>query len=218
MNLRKESKNGVQIFFVEKDLYQKISKIDLKNKFLKLKNAVFCKEIDNLDLKNQKVEIWISQPFYGDFEIVYEDSEIFEKFLVPKNKLERQKYNFTGFLTNSLILKNNHILSYSIQNISKHKDIDQNGLCYRERLRKRGKINSGEGYELCNGCNHSNHSEVLAVEKILQKNPKEQELQNLTAYLYGHWWSCANCSQNMSKLGVKKLIICKSWVEKFLNI
>ena len=215
MNLKTEFKNGAKIFFVEKELGEENSKINSQNKFLELKQAIFLKKINNFDGK--EIEIWINQPFYGNFEINYQDSDFFENFSLPQNATERQKHNLKGFITTTLLIKNNQILTSATQDTSEHKDVDKNGFCYRERLKNQNKIQSGQGYQLCEGCNNQNHSEVLAIQKFLQDNPKEN-LQNSTAYLYGHWWSCSNCSQKMLDYEIKELVICKKWTENFLAI
>jgi Cytidine and deoxycytidylate deaminase zinc-binding region len=214
---------GVKIFFLNIDLtYQEKNKTlqkILPKQLPDLKTAVFLKQ-ENL------IQIWVDQPFFGDFEISYEDSDFFDKILKPQNNLERTKTGFAGFITSSLFAKDAKILSFATQNTFKHKEIDKNGFCYRERLRHKNLLKSGEGYELCDGCNSQNHSEALAIQKFLEnKNIQnlqnqclQNSLKNCDAYIYGHFWSCSSCSQKMKKMGVQKIIFCKKWVESLLEI
>jgi len=103
----------------------------------------------------------------------------------------------------------------------------------REALKKVTPIPSGSGYEINPGSDPENHSEARALYRYfgvqkeadyLQalKDPvnsqKVQDLQNSTCYLYGHWWSCKDCSRKMEAAGIKKLILSKEWVKKYLNL
>jgi hypothetical protein len=210
---------GAKIFFLKMDLtFQKenknLQKI-LQKQIPELKMAVFLKQ-------ESSIQIWIDQPFFGNFEISYQDSEFFDKILKPQNDLERAKTGFNGFITSTLFARNTKILSFATQNTFKHREIDKNGFCYRERLKNKNLLRSGEGYDLCDGCNSQNHSEHLAIQKFLENKNNIQNLQNglrnSDVYIYGHFWSCSSCSQKMEKVGIQKIIFCKKWTENLFGI
>ena len=224
MNLKTENKKGVKLFLLETNLPENLldktldqsPNQNLADNFVELKTAVFLETIQ-FPKQKKEVQIWIGQTFFGDLKISYQDSEFFEKYLLPQNQLERQKHNFKGVITSTLIAKNDQILSFATQNTSLHKDIDESGVCFRERLRKAGKLETGQSYEICEGCNQNNHSEILAIQKALQ-NHFEEDLKDSTAYLLGHYYSCSNCSKKLEEVGIKEIIVSKKWVKNYLEV
>ena len=68
---------------------------------------------------------------------------------------------------------------------------------------KRG-IPTGQGYELCEGCHPKNHGEPKAV-----KDAKEhgKDTNGADAYLWGHWWCCEPCWNEMIKAGIKDVYL-----------
>lgn len=68
---------------------------------------------------------------------------------------------------------------------------------------------TGEGYELCPGCDPKNHAEPTAL-----------KLAGLAAYgadvyLYGHWWYCQSCWQAMISAGIRNVYLVAGATEKF---
>jgi deoxycytidylate deaminase len=77
----------------------------------------------------------------------------------------------------------------------------QKGLC----VRKWFKIPSGKGYGLCPGCvTNQNHAESTAAKRWI-KNSDFKEGADL--YLWGHWWCCKDCWDNMIKAGIKDVYL-----------
>jgi len=56
---------------------------------------------------------------------------------------------------------------------------------------------TGEGYELCEGCNYPNHAEYKAV----------QGQSGGTLYLLGHAYACEPCKEACLKAGVEVKIL-----------
>ena len=52
----------------------------------------------------------------------------------------------------------------------------------------------------------------LTIRKMLQT------LKNSVLFLYGHWWSCKDCSDKIEKVGIKSVFISKKWVENNLSL
>lgn len=67
-------------------------------------------------------------------------------------------------------------------------------------------IPTGEGYELCEGCHPKNHGEPKAIKdaKDNGKDPKSADI-----YLWGHWWCCEPCWNEMIKAGIKDVYLLK---------
>lgn len=55
---------------------------------------------------------------------------------------------------------------------------------------------TGEGYELCDGCNYPNHAEYKA----------SQGLKGGTCYLFGHHYACALCENELKKRNIDLVI------------
>lgn len=107
------------------------------------------------------------------------------------------------------------------------------GLDIREALKYFIEIPTGTGYDLNPGNHPSNHAEARALFSYLgvenetdydqalispQQQAKVNLLRGATCYLYGHWWSCQDCSRKLHKAGISKLVICKTWVQEYLQL
>jgi dihydrofolate reductase/deoxycytidylate deaminase len=163
-------------------------------------------------------EIWIKQP-YKDLEITIENHPNFE-LIQAKITEEKAKFNLNLPMTGSLLVKSENQIIVT-QDLSKHK-LENLGdsICVREKLRKQDLVKTGQYYDLegkiiCEGCFGTNHSEYLAVAEAQEKN---LGFQNGICYLYGHYWSCQSCQQALKSIGIKKIILDKAFVGKFLNI
>lgn len=53
---------------------------------------------------------------------------------------------------------------------------------------------TGQGYELCKGCDYPNHAEYKACQK--------GGLEGATLHLFGHTYACDPCKVAMEKAGV----------------
>ena len=63
---------------------------------------------------------------------------------------------------------------------------------------------TGEGYELCDGCNPMFHSEASAVRDMQTKN---ENGTNADLYLWGHWWCCKDCWDSMISAGIRDVYL-----------
>ncbi|MDP3985319.1 MAG: deaminase [bacterium] len=80
-------------------------------------------------------------------------------------------------------------------------------ICRRKELG----CKTGEGYELCPGCDPKNHAEPSAI-----KNATE-DIRGADVYLYGHWWCCESCWQAMISAGIRNVFLVEGATEKFFN-
>ena len=107
------------------------------------------------------------------------------------------------------------------------------GLDVREALKHFIPLPSGVGYDLNPGSHRDNHSEARTLfgwfgvtnetelDEALADPQNEEKLDKLrgsTCYLYGHWWSCADCSRKMEKVGVTKVVMSRQWVKGHVGL
>ena len=173
------------------------------------------------ETKNNK-SIYIQQPnsSFGIIPTSYGDLPLFDILqseidTVMTNRLNKVwEYRITG----AMFVKNNQIIASGTQNPNLHqfsKNTDK--FCIREQLKADGKWKSGDSYSVCAGCNYPNHAESQAI--INAKNlGKLEELKNSTLCELNHWWICDSCTDKLIAVGVKDIILCKTWTQKFLEI
>lgn len=167
-----------------------------------------CILFERTTKNNQIHEIYIKHPYLSKkFTTTYDDDM---KFFDYGKDVYAYADNTLGQITTTLYEKNDTIITYA-----------SNGgpLFHREHgcERVRLHIPTGQGYDLCMGCNPINHSELRAIERA-KTYGKAKELHGANAYLYGHWWSCIDCSNGLEKAGIKHLHLSKSWTRAFLEI
>lgn len=63
---------------------------------------------------------------------------------------------------------------------------------------------TGEGYELCDGCNYSNHAEIKAIEKA---SVLGADISGATLFLLGHTYACEPCKAKAEAYGLNILIV-----------
>lgn len=68
---------------------------------------------------------------------------------------------------------------------------------------------TGEGYELCAGCDPKNHAEQSAIRNAIVP------VTDADLYLYGHWWCCKSCWQAMITAGIRNVYLVEGATEKF---
>jgi len=63
---------------------------------------------------------------------------------------------------------------------------------------------TGQGYELCEGCDPKNHSEPSAIRDARSRgfNTGGADL-----CLWGHWWACEPCWKAMDEAGIKNFYL-----------
>ena len=110
-------------------------------------------------------------------------------------------YAFTNSLDKNMpnavvIVKDNKIIGLGANGSNYH---DLNGC---ERIKKG--IPTGEGYELCEGCHPKNHGESKAINDAKQK---ENDTNDASIYLWGHWWCCKDCWDKMISANIKNLFL-----------
>ena len=96
----------------------------------------------------------------------------------------------------AVIVKDGNLIGIGANGSEYH----DNNECERVKL----KCKSGEGYELCEGCHPDNHSERSA---ILDSKEKNNNLSGADLYLWGHWWCCEKCWDEMISVGIKDLYL-----------
>ncbi len=75
--------------------------------------------------------------------------------------------------------------------------------CIRHLL----KIPSGEKYWVCPGCaGNESHAESRVCKKILRSGIPDRPLD---LYLWGHWWCCNVCWDNMLKVPISNIYLLK---------
>jgi deoxycytidylate deaminase len=88
-------------------------------------------------------------------------------------------------------------------------DFHKNTFCVRRFL----KIKTGTKYWLCPGCSSSrHHGETRAVKDALKN---KGSIQGADLYLYGHWWCCRPCWDEMIKAGIDKVYLVEGATELF---
>ncbi len=72
---------------------------------------------------------------------------------------------------------------------------------------------TGEGYDKCkNICQQTGHAEANAVKEMMA-NYSESEYQGADLYLYGHWWCCKNCWEEIEKGKIANIYLLEdSWI------
>lgn len=127
------------------------------------------------------------QIFYVPADNIY--IKIAKEFAL-KNSLDKVMPNA------SILLKQNEVIAMAANGSDFHK----NNICQRIVL----KMPTGQGYELCEGCHPKNHSEAKAIRQsnIENRNPQDADL-----YLWGHWWCCEPCWQEIEKAKIRNVFL-----------
>lgn len=66
---------------------------------------------------------------------------------------------------------------------------------------KREGYPTGEGYELCEWCQYTNHAEYNAV--------RHSDVKGGHLYLFGHTYACEPCLKECQLQGIKEVTICE---------
>lgn len=90
--------------------------------------------------------------------------------------------------TLAMVVKDGEILSYGTNE-------------HLEPCKREG-YPTGEGYELCEYCQYTNHAEANAVKgKSFPKGAK--------VLLFGHYYACDPCKEAVKNAGIKEITICE---------
>jgi deoxycytidylate deaminase len=71
-------------------------------------------------------------------------------------------------------------------------------------LRKLFKVETGKKYWMCRGCQPHNHAEQKAIRKA---EKYDISLEGASLYLWGHWWACKSCCDQMRRVGITTLYL-----------
>lgn len=66
---------------------------------------------------------------------------------------------------------------------------------------KREGYPTGEGYELCEYCQYTNHAEYNAV--------RHSDVKGGRLYLFGHYYACEPCKKECQLQGIEGITICE---------
>lgn len=105
----------------------------------------------------------------------------------------------------AVVVLNNEVVGIGANGSDYHKT----HVCERVRLGSK----TGEGYELCEGCHPKNHSERKAISNSRERGALGE---GSDLYLWGHWWCCEPCWQEMLSAGIKNVYLMEG-SEKLFN-
>jgi deoxycytidylate deaminase len=118
-------------------------------------------------------------------------------FQHPTGAVVVHEGNIVGTGANQSALKNKKLI-----------EIHKNGFCVRKFL----KIPSGQKYWLCPGCSSCrHHAETRAVKDAI----KNKSAKGADLYLYGHWWCCQPCWDEMIAGGIRDVYLVDTADELF---
>lgn len=90
-------------------------------------------------------------------------------------------------------------------------NLHRKGACVRKVL----KVRSGTKYWLCPGCStNEDHAESGAIKAAMAKVGAENT-RGADVYLYGHYWACEPCWNNMIRGGVNQLFVVENAFDLF---
>ena len=105
----------------------------------------------------------------------------------------------------AVVVKNNQVIGLgSIGNNPTH-------LQGCERIKQN--MPTGQGYDLCDGCNPKFHSEPSAIRDAQSKG---NDTSGADLYLWGHWWFCEPCWNAMIVTGVRNVYLLENSRNAFL--
>ncbi|HYF96458.1 MAG TPA: deaminase [Patescibacteria group bacterium] len=122
------------------------------------------------------------------------------KYMANAKKVAKEHSLDEAMPTGSVIIKDGRMIGYGANGSDYHK----NNICERVRLN----IPTGQGYDLCEGCHHKNHSEVSAIRQA-KVDGNAKDLSGAALYLWGHWWCCEPCWSAMIENGISKIFLLK---------
>ena len=117
--------------------------------------------------------------------------------------------------TGAVIVKNEEVIGKGANYSAYHAEHG----CERKKLG----CPTGEGYELCEGCNPKYHAEPSAIRNALENlsvgtgfKPFPQPLKDSSLFLWGHWWCCKDCWAAMIEAGIENVYLMEGAREEFL--
>ena len=141
-----------------------------------------------------------------------EGKEIFvvpesNQFMIEAKRVRDMQSTDLNHSTGAVVVKDGIIIGSAANQAGfKHPiliGLHRKGACVRKIL----KVKSGTKYWLCPGCStHQDHAESGAVKDAIAK-VGEAKVKGSDVYLYGHYWCCKPCWDNMLVAGVDKVYV-----------
>lgn len=136
-------------------------------------------------------------------------------FMVEAKRVRDTQSTDLNHSTGAVVVKDGIIIASAANQAGfKHPklvELHRRGWCVRRWL----KIKSGTKYWLCPGCStHQDHAESGAAKAALAKVGIEGA-RGADYYLYGHYWCCKPCWENMLKAGVGNVYVVDNAYELF---
>lgn len=135
------------------------------------------------------------------------DNPFMKEAIEMRNTFSTDKWYPTGAVA---VFENKIVAKDANQSKLKNKfliDFHKNKFCVRKILR----IKTGEKYWACPGCaTHHQHSESRVAKELMKQGIKGADL-----YLYGHWWCCKPCWDEMIKADIKDVYLVEGAFELF---
>jgi deoxycytidylate deaminase len=141
---------------------------------------------------------------------VSENNTFIKAARVSAYKLSKDKLQSTG----AVVVRDGRIIGSGANQVilknSKLQELHRKGFCLRKLL----KVKSGTKYWLCPACSGSRtHAESQAV---LDTRKNGEDIVGADLYLWGHWWCCKPCWDNIIKAGIRNVYLLEG-SEKLFN-
>jgi len=126
-------------------------------------------------------------------------------FMTEAEKTARESSTDARHPTGAVLVRDGVIIErHANQSALKNKkliELHKNGWCVRIKLG----VKSGTKYWLCPGCStHKDHAESGLIIKATKKGI---DTKGADVYLWGHWWCCKPCWDNMIAGGVRNVYV-----------
>ena len=140
----------------------------------------------------------IKYPYLPEKKVIRYVAETHPCMLIAKEEARRHSLDKV-MPTASIVVKDGCILGRGSDGSSHH----ENHGCERILLQ----CPTGEGYELCEGCHPKNHSEPRAIQNARDRG---NDTCGADLYLWGHWWCCKWCWDEIIKAGIANVFLVKN--------
>lgn len=150
-------------------------------------------------------------PEKGTIEYVPDSDPFMAEAKKIRDTLSTDQLNPTG----AVVVKDGIIIgraaNQSALKSKKLRDFHRDVLCVRRVF----KVQTGKKYWLCPGCaSFRHHGEARAVKDAV-KSRSGASIDGAVLYLYGHWWCCEPCWDEMLKAGIKRVFLVEGAGELF---
>ena len=127
------------------------------------------------------------------------------EFMREAKRLRDELSKERNYPTGAVVVMNGAIIGRNVNEpplkSPKLQALHKAGWCVRQWF----KIPSGQKYWLCPGCAKSKfHAETRAIKDALKRT---KSIAGADLYLYGHWWCCKPCWDNMIRAGIRDVYL-----------